>query len=165
MANLEFVAGAIQGEIDKLVEEEQRIQNAISQLMVADGGKPRRRPSGSSSEAQTTRKSSGAGARVKRQQAKRTIAPKGQRKAELVSLAREKPGIRVSEMAKLLDGVSASQLYAVAKAAEKDGTVTKDKEGGYHVNGSGPVKEPSKEAKPKARKAKASKAKGEPVTA
>ena len=94
-------------------EERKQLERALSHLIGLDGGSPRkpsRKPSG--------RRSGAPRGKRKKQ------APKGQRRAEVLTAIAEDPGTTSAKVADKLD-ISPSQVSSVAKGLLKDKLVTK----------------------------------------
>lgn len=123
-ATIDEARSLIEEGIARIDAERESLEAAIKELGGTNGQRRPGRPAGSGSEAQAGRRTRTPKARKGGQ---RRIAKRGQRRDELIALLKKnKKGLTVAAAAKALDDVSPSQLYQVAKAAEKEGSLKKE---------------------------------------
>jgi predicted Rossmann fold nucleotide-binding protein DprA/Smf involved in DNA uptake len=117
---VEQVRSAIQGRLADITDEAGRLERALEHLKPTRDG--RRSPA-------SRRGSSRRNAR--RRSSKR--APAGQRAEQFIDFVKENPNSKGISIAEEL-GVAPSQIYSLAKRLEKEGKVTKSKDG-YKIKG------------------------------
>jgi predicted Rossmann fold nucleotide-binding protein DprA/Smf involved in DNA uptake len=117
---VEQVKSTIQDRLHDIAEEAGRLERALEHLKPTRDG--RRSPA--SRQGSSRRK-------ARRRSSKR--APAGQRAEQFIDFVKKNPNSKGISIAEEL-GVVPSQIYALAKRLEKEGKVTKTKDG-YRVTG------------------------------
>jgi hypothetical protein len=119
----------IESRIREIEEETKRLERALAELGEGGEGRgPRRRASR---------------ARHAPRRRARKIAPRGQRREQLLAYLEQNPGARPAEIAKAMETTPAN-VQNVLRQARQDEVVWRRSEGGYELAGSGsqPSREP-----------------------
>jgi hypothetical protein len=126
---------AIERRIQEIEEEAARLRNALAALVGSDGGPG------------TGRGTSGSRRSPRRR--RRSVAPRGKRREQLVSHLEKNPGAKPSEIAKAI-GTTPANVQNILRGARQDKVVRRNRGGGYTLSTrpKAAPKQPSKSSEP-----------------
>jgi MarR family len=113
---------AIERRIREIEEETTRLKRALAELTERAGGRGARRR--------------GSGLRRSAGRRGRKVAPRGQRREQLLAHLERNPGARPAEIARAM-GTTPANVQNVLRKAREDGVVRRRSDGGYELAGSG----------------------------